>query len=590
MDKKNLFLGLIFLGAAFASMFYSSRRAAPAQPAPELTNTAPGPLPTPVQALPPDTSFAAAAATDGTGNIVTLSNEFADFRFTDQGGALLDVALRQYTAERGGTEPYVINRIHADPALAIVDFPGLDRSTRYELVSRTDREVVYRTTIMDGRLEVLRRHRLAEEGDPTGDPYQIRHETILRNLSTEVIPLPRISMSVATAAPLNAQDAGLYLTTGYNQAGDTTFLRRSKLEGGGFLAAIGIGSSAPLPAIDTAGPLLWTAVNNQFFTCILTPDTPVSALTTRRVKLDPLLDDTDRRAYGLVGIARFDVPAIAPGAESTIGGGFYAGPKEYTRLANANVFQADESEVMQFGWLIFRWCAQILQWTMKLFHTLTGNWGVSIILSTLLLKVIFLYPTLSASKSAKRLQKVQPEFAALREKYKDNPRKMQVETMELYKKHGVNPLGSCLPILITMPFFIGFFRMLQSTAELRFASFLWTSDLSAPDTIARVFGMPLNILPLLMGATMIIQMRLTPMVTTDKAQQTMFRLMPWVFTLFCYNFSAALSLYSSINGLFTIGQQLIVNRMADPLPKATATPAKPGGRPVKNVTPKKKKG
>jgi len=163
--------------------------------------------------------------------------------------------------------------------------------------------------------------------------------------------------------------------------------------------------------------------------------------------------------------------------------------------------------------------------------------------------------------------------------------------MELFKKHRVNPMGGCLPILITLPFFFGFFQMLQSTAELRYAPFLWSADLSAPDTVAHVFGFPINILPLLMGATMIIQMRLTPTPTTDPAQATMFKIMPWIFTFICYNFASGLALYSTINGLFTIGQQMVINRMPEPdLPinNGGAKPGTPGA--VKNVTPPKKSG
>jgi YidC/Oxa1 family membrane protein insertase len=189
---------------------------------------------------------------------------------------------------------------------------------------------------------------------------------------------------------------------------------------------------------------------------------------------------------------------------------------------------------------------------------------------------------------------------AMREKFKDNPQKMQSETLRLFKENKVNPVGGCIPILITIPFFIGFFSMLQSASELRFAPFLWAHDLSAPDTIYS-FGtvmLPLlglthlniNIMPLLMGATMIFQMKLTPTPTTDPTQQTMFKVMPWMFTLFCYNFASGLALYSTINGLFTIGQQMIINRMPEPhLPGVdpTAKPV-PGG--MKNVTPAKKRG
>ena len=188
------------------------------------------------------------------------------------------------------------------------------------------------------------------------------------------------------------------------------------------------------------------------------------------------------------------------------------------------------------------------------------------------------------------MQKIQPEMQAVREKFKDNPQKLQAATMELFKKHKVNPMGGCLPILITIPFFIGFFQMLQSTAELRFQPFLWATDLSAPDTIATVFGLPINIMPVLMGATMVIQMRLTPSPTMDNAQAKMMKFMPYIFALFCYTFSCALALYSTVNGIFTIGQQMVINRMKEPEPvAAAATATSVSGKGMKNVTPKKKR-
>jgi YidC/Oxa1 family membrane protein insertase len=195
------------------------------------------------------------------------------------------------------------------------------------------------------------------------------------------------------------------------------------------------------------------------------------------------------------------------------------------------------------------------------------------------------------------MAKLNPLMQAMREKYKDNPQKIQSETLKLFKEHKVNPVGGCIPILITMPFFIGFFSMLQSASDLRFASFLWVRDLSAADTVYSfgVANLPLlglthlnlNIMPLLLGTTMIFQMRLTPTPpTADNAQATMMKIMPWMFTLFCYSFASGLALYSTINGLFTIGQQMIINRMPDPqLTPAAGTAPATGA--MKNVTPKK---
>jgi len=160
--------------------------------------------------------------------------------------------------------------------------------------------------------------------------------------------------------------------------------------------------------------------------------------------------------------------------------------------------------------------------------------------------------------------------------------------MELFKEHKVNPMGGCLPMLLTMPFFFGFFSMLQSTAELRFASFLWAHDLSSPDTVGHLWGYAVNILPLILGLVSFTQMRLTPQPTVDNAQAKMMMFMPLMFLWFCYSYSCALSLYSTTNGLFSIIQQLIINRAkddGDPANVAVGT----NGKLIKNVTPGKKK-
>jgi YidC/Oxa1 family membrane protein insertase len=161
--------------------------------------------------------------------------------------------------------------------------------------------------------------------------------------------------------------------------------------------------------------------------------------------------------------------------------------------------------------------------------------------------------------------------------------------MELYKKHKINPVAGCVPMLLTIPFFFAFFSMLRSAAELRFAPFLWAHDLSAPDTVAMltlpiIGSLPLNVLPLLLGAVNFFQMRVTPQPAVDNAQMKMMKLMPVMFILFYYNWSCALSVYSTVNGLFSIVQQLVVNRFAD-----TGDPAdqvRPG-KATRNVTPRK---
>lgn len=602
MDKKNTTIGVLLLIAAVGSLFFTSRYGAkPAAPLPEAS-TPPGQTPA---AAPAITGAAAtsgnapagpvSAAAAGPAEKVTLANDFVVATFTNHGGAIDSVALKKHLAVQGEPGLYTLNATQAAPALSLTDFPGADSRTAYTLVAKTDTEVTYRATTES--LEITRHYTLAKA--PGRDDYQIRHETTFRNLTDKPVVLPRAVFNLGTATPLNAADIGQYLNIGYGDGNDTHFIARAELEGGGFLAWIGAKDGRPPAFIDRPSAVNWATVKNQFFCMILTPDQPGVGVRAERVKLDPKAPAEDRRLYGVTGYAQFDLKPLAAGASSTWGANYYAGPKEYKRLSNGDIFKHGEEKVMQFDSYFFNKIflsglfAPLLLTIMNWFHGVVAHvsptwaWGWAIVITTLTLKIVFLPLTLAASRSAKRMAKLQPHMQALREKYKDNPQKMQAETLRIFKENKVNPVGGCIPILITIPFFVGFFAMLQSASDLRFAEFLWVHDLAAPDTVARVFGVPINIMPLLMGATMIFQMRLTPTPTTDPAQQTMFKIMPWIFTLFCYGFGAGLALYSTINGLFTIGQQMIINRMPEPqLPINAGTAATPG---MKNVTPKKKK-
>ena len=611
MDKKNTTIGVLLLLVAFGSLYFTSPRPQPVPaPAAAPSATAPAsPAATPVEGqpagstvapsviapapVPSNTSFAALVADNADATVTTLANDFVELRLTDFGGAIRDVAFKKYADTLGSPDPFVFNRLHAAPILALGEFPGLDHTTRFSLVSATATEVVYRA-VFENRIEVVRRYSLRAAGDASGDPYRIRHETTFRNLTAETIALPRASVGLGTTSLINGNDTGQYLNLATYDGEDSHIIDRGDLQGGGFFSGVGIGNSADLPQIDRPGRIVWAAVKNQFFASIFTPDQPGVGVIVRRVELPPLPGST-YTSIGITGAARLELPALPANGTSSFAGELYVGPKEYTRL---DKFSQREDLIMQFNagmgkiflsGIVAPTLNKLMKWTNDFVH----NWGVAIILMTILLKVVSLPFTLAASKSAKRMQKLSPLMQAVREKYKDNPQKMNQATMELFKEHKVNPAGGCIPILITIPLFIGFFTMLQGTAELRFQSFLWAHDLSAPDTVARIFGLPLNIMPLLMGVTMYFQMKITPAPSVDNMQAKIFKLMPFFFTAICYNFSCALALYSTINGLFTIGQQLMVNKYTkdDPVPTPLGVPSGTGksGKKLKNVTPPKKK-
>jgi YidC/Oxa1 family membrane protein insertase len=219
-------------------------------------------------------------------------------------------------------------------------------------------------------------------------------------------------------------------------------------------------------------------------------------------------------------------------------------------------------------------------------HRLGVSYAMAIIAITIIIKVVFWPLTQASTRSMKRLGALQPQMKALQEKYKDDPAKMQRKLMEFMKENKVSPLGGCLPMLLQMPVFIGFFYMIRSAIELRGARFLWVCDLSQPDTLFYLPGLnvPVNPLPLLMGATMLWQARLTPPSPgVDPLQQKMMKYMPLMFLFILYNFSAGLTLYWTVQNLLTIAQMKLTKT------NAASTPGPARNAPSPASPPRKKK-
>lgn len=232
----------------------------------------------------------------------------------------------------------------------------------------------------------------------------------------------------------------------------------------------------------------------------------------------------------------------------------YIGPKEFGHLAK---FGSQAKRVINFGF--FGWIAEILLRAIKFFHKYIPNWGFAIIFLTLIIKIIFFPLTYSSTKSMARMQELQPKIKALRAKYKkakqdiSQRRQMNEEMMKLYKEHGINPAGGCLPMLIQIPVFWGFFRLLVVGIEFRHSPFiLWIKDLSVKD--------PFYVTPILMGVSQFISQKMTP-TSADPAQAKMMLIMPVIMTIFFMNFQSGLVLYWLTSNVLQIGQQYIMNRL-----------------------------
>jgi YidC/Oxa1 family membrane protein insertase len=250
---------------------------------------------------------------------------------------------------------------------------------------------------------------------------------------------------------------------------------------------------------------------------------------------------------------------LQPGAEKVYRYKLYYGPKKVESLRGLG-YNLERS--VNFGW--FDIIARPTLWLLNFLYDYVKNYGIAIILVTIMFKAAFWPISQKGMKSMKNMQKLQPKMVKLKEKYKDDPTKMNQEVMNLYKTYRVNPLGGCLPMVLQIPVFFALYKVLLQSIELRHAPFmLWITDLSAPDRLFIGFDIPylggIPVLTLLMGASMYFQQKLTP-TTADPAQAKIMQFLPVIFTFMFLNFASGLVLYWFINNLLSILQQKLINR------------------------------
>lgn len=486
--------------------------------------------------------------------LAVLENSVLRVTFSSVGGAISSVVFKDYPSKVGSDELYRFD--HEDyKALGLFFKDSSGALTAYEgpfnIIYQDASRIQWSCTTEEG-VEIIRAYSLAKEGEAR-DPYLIFHETTFNNPSSQAFSLPKVFMGLGLVPYESVDVVGYYLNVGYLKGEKVLFKDLGSFLGSkGFL---GMGSKEPRNFFeDSEARFHWVSVKNQFFASVLTPPEPAvgvyGALTH--------LQSGEQALTACLGLGAMVVPA---NDKHSLQMRYYTGPKAYTRLEQLG---HGEEGIMQFGPLAF--ISKLLLVSMIGIHSFVGNWGVTIILLTCVIKLLLWPLTLKATNSSRRMAQLQAPMKALREKYKSNPQKMQREIAQLFKKHGVNPAAGCLPLLVQIPIFLGLFWMLRSASELRFASFLWVKDLSAPDTVAMLGSVPLNIMPLLMGVTMFFQMKLTPSPSADEIQQKVFRFMPFIFLFICYNFSSGLVLYWTVQNLITILQQELAKRtpLTDP--------------------------
>jgi YidC/Oxa1 family membrane protein insertase len=294
-------------------------------------------------------------------------------------------------------------------------------------------------------------------------------------------------------------------------------------------------------------------VQTTYFLSALLPGSP-SRASARFVAVEP----------GRAGVAQlyFDPEPIPPGKAAVEEFKGYAGPKEEARLAAVG---GDTVRSIDLGWAWVAPMTSAFNWMLHALYSVIPNYGAAIIILTVLVRVVTAPLTVKQMRSMERMRGLAPKLKAIQEKFADDRQKQSEETMRLYRQEKVNPLGGCFPMLLQLPVFIGLFYALRSSIQLRQAPFVgWIDDLSSPEllfTVPGPFPIPIRVLPIIMGGTMVLQQRLTPMPSVDPAQARMMQtVMPIMMTVLFYQFPSGLVLYWMVSNILAIAHQKWIGR------------------------------
>jgi YidC/Oxa1 family membrane protein insertase len=491
--------------------------------------------------------------------LVTLETSGTLYTFTSIGGGLKHAEIK---GQKHGLEgPVRLNRHGTSPVGAVAEGPDRIEGVSYEVVSTTPTSVVFRGKLPSG-LIATKTWTLSDPAKP-GAPHLLDYALQLKNGTTNSVNLEQFSLFLGTAAPLDNVEQPAQTGFVWHNDGEFEFTHSGAFDGGWFSKSQDI-------LTETLDRAEFAGVTNQFFSTVVKPAEPGPSILWS--KYTPVTFKPGTKAVKAVraGI-RLPSVTIAPGEERSLNYQVFTGPKENRMLRKMG---DDWGTLMNYG--MFSPFSRFMNWSLWWVHAgmdkISGkwSWGLAVVVLTILLRTA-IWPLYNRSnRTMKRMAKLKPEMDKLKEKYPDDPQKMNAEMMGLYRKYGINPLGGCLPMFAQLPIFFGFYSMLLHAVEMRGQEFLWVTDLSQPDTIAVLAGIPINPLPIVMAITSFAQMAMMPNTGGDKTQMMILKLMPFFFLFICYNFASALALYWTVSNLFSIGQTWLTNRLPEPELKARA--------------------
>ncbi len=575
MNKQEKLIALLIGALLVGWMFYSTQQASKqakaraAQPAAasasaaapsaalsgKATSLSAASSETPVAAAPEEAS--APAAPEETAE---LSDGDVTLAVSSHGAVLRRVTLGRFTSlpgKPGDRNPPVTFDFSAAPGLELNGVPGLSPRAAYRLERDPSGRAVTLTAATEQGLAVARRIELLND-------YQVKVSDTLKNASGSAVALGTNSVGLGAMAKGASKNEMLSVDSLPAPAGAKArhwgsekqtkqYLAGGSATGfgcGGAPSAAGMPDQVTLPVYE---PQAWVALKSRFFVTVFSSSETNCGFVVRAAR------DTAKQVYTLSHVSAsvlFTGRTLAPGETLSRDYTLFIGPKKLSLLQEMD---RGLDAVMEFG--TFAWFCKLLVPTLNFFYRLIPDYGVAIILLTFLVRIIFWPLTHHSTVSMRKMQELQPKLKEIQKQFKDNPQKMQQETWAIYRENKVNPMSSCLPMLVQIPVFIALFTVLRSAVELRYAPFLWISDLSeAENLLAGVLPIPLNILPILMSATMALQTYLTPSTGDPQQQKMMMIMMPIMMLFMFYSFPSALSLYWTVSQVLSIVQMLMIRQ------------------------------
>jgi len=458
---------------------------------------------------------------------VTVDTGLYTAVFSSRGGGLKSLTLKKYREQNTpGASPVVLG-IHSDPSL-------FNFSTRASGINLPDGAVYQpdadKITLAAGESRKLTFNYVSDQGFAVRKVYTFTGGSYGIGLDTRVVN--------NSAAPLAGAIQQVMTYTAEHKE------KNSRLDVSGSYLYNDDGLKTDKAKSLAGGPkkydrnVLWAGFADKYF---------LSAILAEKGSIASVEVKTNAAGF-LESIVTAPQFTINPGQSATVAQRLFVGPKDIDLLkAQGNSLE----QSLDLGW--FSAIAKPLLYTLKFFYRYVGNYGIAIIIITVILKGLFFPLTHKSYKSMKGMQKIQPEMNKIREKFKNDRDAMNKAVMELYRDHKVNPLGGCLPMIVQIPVFFALYKALMFSIELRHAPFFfWITDLSDKD--------PYYVTPIIMGITMFVQQKMTPS-QMDPVQQKMMLALPVVFTFMFLSFPSGLVLYWLVNNILTIGQQAYINKL-----------------------------